>query len=103
MARGQADRVQNECVRSNGIVRSRVVSGRRSNNLERDAIGASLVVAAMVVPLVRPTGRVWQTMFAEDGAIYFQQVHDHGVLAALFRGYAGYLQLPPRILGALST
>ena len=66
--------------------------------------GSLLVSAAVVVPLLRQTGaRSWQTIWAEDGFEYFQQAHQHGGFAVLFRGYGGYLQLPPRLLAAGST
>ena len=63
-----------------------------------------LLGLAVFLPLLRQTGsRSWDTIWAEDGAIYFQQAHDSGGLSVLFRGYAGYLQLPPRVFGAFST
>jgi hypothetical protein len=57
----------------------------------------------VLLPLLRQnTTRSWDTISAEDGWLYFQQAHDHG-LAVLFRGYAGYVQLPTRLLAAPST
>ena len=67
--------------------------------------GGSLVLIglAIVLPLFRQTGaRSWRTAWTEDAQIWFQQAHDQGPIHALLRGYAGYLQLPPRVLGALS-
>jgi hypothetical protein len=61
-------------------------------------VGAALLVAAVVVPLLRQTGaHSWDTIWGEDGWVYFQQAHDHG-LGVVLRGYAGYLQLTPRLL-----
>jgi hypothetical protein len=67
-------------------------------------IGLILFALAVVLPLLRQTGvRSWRTVWEEDGTIYFGQANFHGGLAVLFRGYSGYLQLPPRILGAIAT
>ena len=66
------------------------------------AVTALLLVLAVVLPLLRQRGAPsWDTIWAEDGWIYFQQAHDHGI-SVLFRGYAGYLQLPPRLLAAIA-
>ncbi len=63
-----------------------------------------LFAAAVVLPLFRQTGlRSWQTMWAEDGYEYYSQARRFGGLHVLLRGYAGYLQLPPRVLAAVST
>ncbi len=78
----------------------RRTSSRRSYQL---AGGALLFVLAVVVPLLRQTGaRSWDTIWGEDGWVYFQQAHDHG-LGVLVRGYAGYLQLTPRLLAVPSA
>ena len=66
-------------------------------------IGVVLFALAIVLPLLRQTGTSsWRTIWAEDGSIYFQQAYQHGGGAVLFRGYAGYLQLPTRLLGGMS-
>ena len=63
-----------------------------------------LFVLAVILPLFRQTGtRSWQTIWSEDGSIYFSQASLHGGISVLFRGYAGYLQLPPRLLAVVST
>ena len=70
----------------------------------RYGVGGVLFVLAIVLPLLRQTGTPsWRTIWAEDGSIYFQQAYRHGGLAVLFRGYGGYLQLPPRLLGGISA
>jgi hypothetical protein len=70
----------------------------------RLALGSFLFTVAVVLPLFRQTGiPSWQTIWAEDASIWFQQARREGGLALLLRGYAGYLQFPPRVLGALST
>jgi hypothetical protein len=66
-------------------------------------LAASLLVGAAVVPLLRQTGvHSWDTIWGEDGWVYFQQAHDHG-LSVVMRGYSGYLQLAPRILAIPSV
>jgi hypothetical protein len=68
------------------------------------AVGSALFAAAVVLPLLRQSGvHSWDTIWQEDGFEYFQQARRQGGLAVLFHGYQGYLQLPPRIFGALSA
>ena len=67
-------------------------------------VGGLLLAAAAILPLFRQTGaRSWNTIWAEDGFVYFQQARRQGGLAVLFHGYNGYLQLPPRILAVFAT
>ena len=62
-----------------------------------------LVTAAAFLPLLRQTGvPSWQTVWAEDGAVFTQQASLDGALAALFRAYAGYHAVP-RLLGAVAS
>jgi hypothetical protein len=64
--------------------------------------GCALFAAAVVVPLFRQSGRrSWDRVFSEDGFIYTQQALRNGRATSMFRGYAGYLQLPPRLLGTV--
>ena len=66
-------------------------------------VGGLLFAAAAVVPLLRQQGTPsWQTVWAEDGTIYTHQAVFGGGVHSLFRGYYGYLQLPPRLI-ALPT
>ncbi len=68
------------------------------------AVGVLLLAAATILPLFRQTGaRSWQTIWAEDGSIYFQQAKQSGGVAVLLRSYRGYEQLPPRLLAVFST
>ena len=77
---------------------------RLSSRSSRLAIGLALFAAAVVLPLFRQTGsRSWQTIWAEDGFVYFEQARRNGGLAVLLRGYDGYVQLPPRLLAVPST
>lgn len=67
------------------------------------AIGVALFAAAVLLPLLKQTGvHTWDTIWAEDGPIYVDDVTKDGGFAVLFRGYAGYLQLSSRVL-ALPT
>ncbi len=76
----------------------------RASHVARVSVGAGLFASAVALPLLRQTGtRSWHTIWAEDGTIYYGQARQFGVFAVMFRGYAGYLQLPPRILGAVAT
>jgi hypothetical protein len=66
-------------------------------------LGAAFVVVTTALQLMRqPGARTWDTIWAEDGGVYTTDVINHPIGAALFRGYAGYVQLVPRIL-ALPT
>jgi hypothetical protein len=63
------------------------------------AAAAGLAAVAFVATLTRQRGEpAWRTIWAEDGSIYLQQALDEGPVSVLFRGYAGYLQLPCRLL-----
>lgn len=65
----------------------------------RRGTGVVLVTLAVGLPLLRQSGvHSWRTIWAEDGALYYAEADRLGGLSVLFRGYAGYLQLPPRIL-----
>jgi hypothetical protein len=66
-------------------------------------VGAGLLALAVVLPLFRQRGvPPWDTIWGEDGWVYYQQAHDHG-LTVLIRGYAGYLQLVPRLLSVAAV
>jgi hypothetical protein len=64
------------------------------------AIGVVLFIVAVALPFARDP-RFFHTLWAEDGQVYWQQAHDDGGLAVLFRGYRGYIQLPPRLIAAV--
>jgi hypothetical protein len=62
-------------------------------------VGVLLIAGAVVLPLLRQRGTPsWQTVWAEDTTIYTHQAVFSGSFGVLFRGYNGYLQLPPRLL-----
>jgi hypothetical protein len=82
-----------------GVEESRL----RSRTPFRIGLGSVLFVAAAVLPLFRQAGaRSWDTIWAEDGQIYSQQPIRDGGIAALLRTHGGYLQLAPRLLGAVA-
>ena len=67
----------------------------------RPALPGLLFAAAALVPLLRQRGNPsWDSLWAEDGFLLYQDVLDHGPLAVLFEGYTGYLILAPRLLAA---
>ncbi len=65
----------------------------------RSVLWAALFAAAVVVPLLRSSHPpiAW-TLWAEDGSVYLQDLHDDGAIAPLLRSFAGYAQLPSRLL-----
>src|SRR5258706_10111775 len=69
----------------------------------RSAVAATTAVVALTgLQLVRRPGTSsWQTIWAEDGAVYGSDALAHPWWRSLFRGYAGYVQLVPRLLAAL--
>ncbi len=57
-----------------------------------------LLALAVAVPLLRQRGTpALRSIWGEDGFVFYQQAHDDG-LGQLFRGFAHYLSLPPRLL-----
>jgi hypothetical protein len=70
-----------------------------------DGIGIVLALLAIVfaLQLMRQQGtHSWQTVWAEDAKYYGSQAIRQGGLHVLFQGYAGYLQLPPRLIAAFA-
>ena len=63
------------------------------------AVGISLFAAASVLPLLRQRGNPsWDSLWAEDGFLLYQDVLDSGPIEPILRGYTGYLVLLPRLL-----
>jgi hypothetical protein len=68
-----------------------IQEGRLDSLLGRRWIGALLMAAAVVLPLLRQRGTPsWQTSMGEDATIYTSQAVWHGSLHSLFLGYNGY-------------
>jgi hypothetical protein len=68
-----------------------------------DGFGVGLMVFVVVaaLELLRQQGNPsYQSMWAEDAKYYATDAIRAGALTPLFRGYAGYLQLPPRVVAA---
>ena len=59
------------------------------------AVAAVLVLAA-AQPFRQRGVHAWNTVWAEDGAVFFQGTRS---LGSLFHTYSGYLELLPRLLG----
>ena len=73
----------------------------RSNRSRRVIVLAygTAFFALTTVSLLRQSGAPpTDTIWAEDGMIFYPQALTHSVLGALFTPYAGYLQLFPRLM-----
>ena len=67
------------------------------------ALGAAAVVALTSLQLARQGGTPsWQSIWAEDGAIYGREAFALPIARTLLRGYGGYVQLVPRLLASLT-
>ncbi|MEO6628827.1 MAG: hypothetical protein ABIP03_09690 [Aquihabitans sp.] len=72
---------------------------RRSGAVGRRLLAMATFVLAVILPLLRQQGnRSWDSVWAEDGSVFYQQAIDSPGLRVLARGYNGYMVLPPRIL-----
>ena len=75
----------------------------RTTRLRSAAAGTAFVIGSAAIVLLRQPGvSSWNTMWAEDGSLYAHDALTMPVMRTLFRSYAGYLQLTPRLL-ALGT
>ena len=85
---------------TDALVGSGPTTRRWSRPRGAEVIAVLVLIAAGAASFFRQEGHhSWQVMWGEDGSVYLQQVQLDGA-STLFRGYAGYLQLVPRI-GAL--
>src|SRR5438445_7911777 len=65
----------------------------------RGVVGGLAVRVLTVAQLARqPGAHTWDTMWAEDGRVYASDALATSWVHSLFRGYAGYVQLVPRLL-----
>ena len=83
----------------------RVPSGAarsRSDSIRYAGVATVLVLACTALQLLYQDGaRSWNTIWSEDGLVFFVDAQGYGI-ASIFRPYAGYGHLGPRIL-ALPT
>jgi hypothetical protein len=56
------------------------------------------VVLTALVLLRQPDSRSWDTVWAEDGVVFAHDAIEGPALLTLFKGYAGYANLAPRLL-----
>lgn len=62
------------------------------------------MVAGAAVSLLRhPGGIAWDTVYAEDGAVFLADAVSASDWGGLFSAYAGYYHLVPRLLGGLAA
>lgn len=66
------------------------------------AVVGFCVVAVAAQLLRQPGAPTWNTVWAEDGALYTSEAYALPAWSTLLRGYAGYAQLVPRVI-ALGT
>jgi hypothetical protein len=73
----------------------------------RAALGAAYLAGGAAVAglaLLRQTGiPAWQTMWAEDGKVFYSQALSMPFLRALVTPHAGYVQLFPRLVAAIAV
>jgi hypothetical protein len=62
-------------------------------------MGGAFVFVGTVAQLVRSPGvPAWNTVWGEDGQVYLTDVFAHPAWTTILRGYAGYVQVVPRLL-----
>lgn len=72
--------------------------------LRTAGFGSLFVVLATAVQLLRQPGvPSWNTVIAEDGAVFLTDALNHPIGATLLRPYEGYLHVVPRLLAALTV
>ena len=66
-------------------------------------LGAASVIALTSLQLVRQSGTPsWESVWAEDGAVYGREAIAVPLWRTFFRGYGGYVQLVPRLIASLA-
>ena len=72
---------------------------RTSTRVRGAAFGLAFVIGSAALVLLRQPGFAsWNTVWAEDGAVYASQALSRPALHTLVTPYAGYVQLTPRLL-----
>lgn len=68
-------------------------------------LGAALfVVVATAIQLLRQPGQpMWRTLWAEDGAVFYEDAVRHPFREVALRGYAGYANVLPRTVAAIGS
>ena len=84
------------------------VTATNDSTAARTAVGKSFRVAVLATAAVialtalqvarQPRVRSWQTMWAEDGAVYGTDALGIPLWRTVARGYGGYVQIVPRLL-----
>ncbi len=59
---------------------------------------AVMFVAGTAIALFRVDPGTWNLLWAEDGKEFLQDAYDHPFVENLFRPYAGYMHLVPRLI-----
>lgn len=79
--------------------------GQRRPRWTRTAgFGSLFVVLATAAQLLRQPGiPSWNTVLAEDGAVFLTDALNHPIGTTLLRPYEGYLHVVPRLLAAFAT
>ena len=62
-----------------------------------------LIIAALILFIRKPDALLNPQLWAEDGLIFFLQQYERGAIESLFRDYANYLHLVPRLIAWLSS
>src|SRR5207244_8245327 len=66
--------------------------------------GALFVVFATASQLLRQPGTpMWRTLWAEDGAVFYEDAVRHPLREIVLRSYAGYAHVLPRIVAATGS
>jgi hypothetical protein len=80
-------------------IRGRAECARGAGAARVAALVGVAVVAMVAAQLLRqPDARTWNTVWAEDGAVYASEAYAHPAVSTLLRGYAGYVQFVPRVI-----
>lgn len=68
----------------------------------RALLACGLVLLGTALVLLRLGPGVFERIWAEDGPVYLFDAIGHGFFAAVFKPYAGYLVVVPRLAGAVA-
>lgn len=77
---------------------------RRDSRIVTVIVSSAFVVVATVTQLLRQSGvAMWQTVWAEDGVIFYSDALQHPLREIVLRPYAGYALVVPRMLAAIGV